>query len=314
MDQMDLTGDVLRIERSSIHDGDGFRTVVFLKGCPLRCKWCSTPESWDRRVQVGHLRARCKGCGSCVSACPEGAITLGSDGIPRLDSGRCTGCLACVDTCHYAAYKIYGGRMSVHQVLGEIEKDTLLYFHSGGGVTLSGGEVMAQTDFAAAILEECLFRGINTAIETSLFGDYSQVEKILPYLNTLFVDIKLFDRQAHQTYTGVSNEKILENIRLADASPYPVEIRVRTPLIPSVNDSEENLRQTAEFCGQLKKIREIELLPYHRLGTETYHGMGLSYPLPEIHSPSQERMRELAVLMHKFSNGVPVRTGEFTVR
>ncbi|MDD2493978.1 MAG: glycyl-radical enzyme activating protein [Tissierellia bacterium] len=255
-------GMVLRIEKSSIHDGPGLRTVVFLKGCPLNCKWCSTPESQSFQVENGHS---------------------GSKVIK------------------------YGMEMTVEEVVKEIMKDSVFYFHSDGGMTLSGGEVLSQPDFAANILKECKRNGINTAIETSFYSNYENIEKVLPYLDHLFVDIKHMNSEEHKKWVGSDNNIILDNIKRADKSDCNFKIHVRVPIIPSINDEENNLTEVALFCKNLFKLEEIELLKYHRLGTDTYKKLGRNYELKNIESPTNEYMYKLAVYMKKIAPEINVK-------
>lgn len=237
----DRQGMVLRIERSSIHDGDGFRTVVFLKGCPLRCQWCSTPESQSRAVEK-------------------------------------------------TAANIYGQRMTVEAVMEEIRKDALFFFISGGGMTLSGGELLAQPEFSAALLKNSCREGINTAIETSFFAPWNTVEPILQYVNTAYVDLKLFSVDMHRKYCGAGNSLILENLLNTSDCRGNFRLVVRTPIIPGVNDSEEELRLIGKFCTSLKRLDHIQLLPYHKLGTATYEKLGRPYELAATPTPTEEHM------------------------
>ncbi|MEL7566046.1 MAG: glycyl-radical enzyme activating protein [Dehalobacterium sp.] len=305
-----VKGSVLRIERTSIHDGQGLRTVLFLKGCPLRCRWCSTPESQRPEPEKGYAVDRCTACGICVRSCPEGALSISKDSQKVItDLSKCKNCFLCVAKCSQRAWKRYGSIMSPEEAVREIAKDEIFFFHSAGGVTISGGEPLRQPDFVAEVLKGCRERGIHTAIETSFHAPWEHVEKILPWLNVLFVDIKHMDRELHRQWVGTDNSLILANIRKADQSSYPLDIMVRIPMIPGANDSDENLSQTAQFCKSLKKLKEIELLSYHRLGMETYKNLGLDYSLKELIPPSPERISERAAFLKGQNPGVPVKVG-----
>lgn len=240
---MDVTGSVLRLEKSSIYDGDGLRTVVFIKGCPLRCQWCSTPESHHMEIQTTL----------------DGSIT-------------------------------YGRIMTVEEVMIEVRKDIPFYFHSGGGMTVSGGEILVQPEFVYHLVRRACWEGINTAIETSFYGDWDKIEPILRCTNTAFVDQKLMDPERHVQYMGVPNDRILSNIRQAGAKKSELKLVIRRPLIPGVNDSEEDLTALGKFLGEIPYVDHLQLLPYHRLGTDTYRKLGLEYLLPNVETPSQEHM------------------------
>lgn len=303
-------GSVLRIERSSIHDGQGLRTVLFLKGCSLRCQWCSTPESFRSQPEMGFLAARCRGRGVCMESCPEEALSPSADGKSVLiDFSKCTHCFICVQQCPQGAFKKYGSLLSVEEVVQEICKDEIFFFHSGGGLTISGGECLQQADFVATVLKQCRERGIHTAIETSLHIPYGNIEKVLPWLNTLYVDIKHMESTSHKHWVGADNLLILANLKKIDQSGYPLEIYVRIPIIPGVNDSDANLVKTAAFCRSIAKLKEIELLPYHRLGSETYRNLGLTYPLQDLAVPSPERIQERADFLSRQKPGVMIRVG-----
>ncbi len=251
---MNLEGTVLRIEKSSIFDGDGLRTVVFLKGCPLRCKWCSTPESYKKQIE----------------STLDGTIT-------------------------------YGKIMTVEEVMTEIRKDSLFYFHSGGGVTLSGGEILLQPEFAYNILRRSCYEGINTAIESSFYADWEKIEPILDCLDTAFIDMKVFDSDKHKAFTGVANDLILSNIEKAGKEKRPnLKIIIRRPLIPGVNDSKEELEGLGKFLSELKGVDSLQLLPYHRLGTDTYRKLGMDYPLKDTEVPSDEHMQYCKSITDKY--------------
>lgn len=274
------SGIVLRIERISLNDGNGMRTVVFLKGCSMRCAWCSTPESHRKEPEVYYLKERCRLCGACVRECPEQALSFVPDSktIHR-DVSRCVNCMKCVDVCNYRAQMIYGRRMTVSEVMEEIHKDDIFYFYSNGGVTLSGGDIFCQTDFAEAILLACEDALLDTAAEMDMYTTEEKVRRILPLLDQVFCDVKCMDPEVHRKWTGVSNEKILKNIRLADTICRPGSIHIRVPVIAGVNDDHDNIEKTASFCTELKNCVELEFLPYHRLGTHAYDQLMRKYPL-----------------------------------
>ncbi len=305
-----MSGSVLRVERSSIHDGQGLRTVIFFKGCPLDCPWCSTPESKVFSFEKGYDANLCTACGRCVSTCPEGAIGFSEDKQSiQTDADKCIHCFRCFEVCPNNAVKKYGTTLTVPELMKEISKDEIFYFHSGGGVTLSGGEPLCQPEIAARLLKECKQLGIHTAVESSFYVEYENIKKILPHLDTLLVDIKHMDSQRHEEWIGKDNALILENIRKADKSRYPMEIIVRIPLIPGYNDSDENLLDTLNFCQNLNKLKEIELLPYHRLGKDTYRLLGKDYLCMDIVPPGSEQLRDRAAFLQKHSSDINIKTG-----
>jgi pyruvate formate lyase activating enzyme len=303
-----VIGKVLRIEKTSIHDGTGLRTVVFLKGCPLKCLWCSTPESQRICPEIGYVREKCTLCGTCVSTCPHGALSIdAAAGSVVIDRNKCSGCLLCASKCPSYAIKGYGCLMSSDQVIREIAKDEVFYFHSGGGVTVSGGEPLEQTEFVREILLGCRDRGIHRALETSFFSSWQNIEALLPLSNLVHVDLKHADPLMHRQLTGVDGTVIMENIRRADESPYDFELVIRTPLVPGINDSDEALKLAAGFVGGLRKLKFMEFLAYHRMGTETYRYLGQDYPLKEIGTPGAEYMLAKARVFSRAAPGVAVR-------
>lgn len=277
-----MKGTILRIEKISLNDGNGMRTVVFLKGCPCRCAWCSTPESQNLEREVYFMKQRCRLCGACVVKCPNGALSFSEDNSTIVrDANLCDNCFTCVDACNYRAQNIYGKEMTVAQVMKEIEKDQIFYFYSKGGLTLSGGDIFCQTDFAEAILEECEDIFIDTCAELDMLTTKENVARIIPKLNTMYIDVKLMDDEAHHQWTGVSNQTILENIRYADTICKPKSIHIRLPLVEGVNDSAENIQATADFCATLGNCVELEFLPYHRLGVHAYEQLQREYALAD---------------------------------
>lgn len=300
---LSVTGSVLRIEKSSIHDGMGLRTVVFLKGCPLRCLWCSTPESQAREPGKGYNREKCTMCGVCIDACPAEALSADEAGGRIVtDKSRCVRCFACVKKCPASAMLSYGIRMTAKEVVAEIAKDEIFYYHSKGGVTLSGGEPLDQADFVREILSGCAAHGIHRAMETSFLASRNVVETILPHLELLYVDLKHIDPIAHTRITGAGNEIILENIVRAGKSRLEFGMIVRMPIIPGINDDDADIERAGAFIGGLGKVRAIEILPYHRLGTEAYRNLGMEYRLSSVAVPDMEYMEKIAAMLAAASN------------
>jgi pyruvate formate lyase activating enzyme len=299
-------GNVLRIEKTSIHDGEGLRTVFFLKGCPLKCIWCSTPESQSPLIEKGYYPEKCTLCGTCVSSCPTGALSIDKVNWRLVTDRRlCNRCLRCVSRCPNSALKGFGEIMTSVQATSEIAKDEIFFFHSGGGVTFSGGEPLEQSDFVRETLEGCRKIGINCALETSFFAEWEKIEPLLPFLELLYTDLKHIAPAEHRMLTGVDNVIILENIKRANESLHEFEMILRIPLIPGINDSEDALESSAAFAGNLTKLKGVELLAYHRLGIETYRALGWEYKLAGIQPPDADYMAKKADIL-KSSLGKPV--------
>ncbi len=307
---LNLTGNILRIERSSIHDGSGLRTVVFLKGCPLRCSWCSTPESKDYEFEKGFAAELCVACGQCASICQNNAIRIDLDNnVAVTDRSKCGRCLKCADVCASNAVKSYGKIMTVSEVMDEIKKDEIFFYYSGGGITLSGGEPICQSDFSAALLRESRLLGINTALESCLYGKYKSIEKLLPWLDTLYADLKHMDSGIHRKWTGEDNRWILENLVKVNHSNYSPQIIVRIPLVPGFNDSDENLLATLQFCKGLDNLKGLEILPYHRLGVDTYRYLDLCYQCCDIPPPTAEWLSNRIAFLNKQDRELVITTG-----
>ncbi len=305
---LDATGVVLRIEKTSVHDGPGLRTVVFLKGCPLSCGWCSTPESQHALPEKGYNAERCVGCATCISNCPNKALSI-LDGAIVTDTDLCLNCFRCVDVCPHSAHKGYGRIMTVSQVVEEISKDEIFFFHSGGGVTISGGECFTQPAFTRSILQECRQRGIDTAVETSLLAPWQNIAQSLPFLNTLYVDIKHSDSKRHRELTGGGNEAILSNLAQLDEDSQPFALHLRIPLIPGINDDDENLETLLLIGESLKKVQQIEILPYHRLGVSTYALLRKKYALEHLRPPTEDYLAERLAFLRKKSRAVILKGG-----
>lgn len=282
-------GIVLNIMRFCLHDGPGIRTTVFLKGCPLSCWWCHNPESQSPKPALMYLRERCRLCGDCILVCPRHAISRGE--VTMLRSAACAVCGACVDACLAGARAIAGRRMTVSEVVAEIERDTVFFDESGGGVTFSGGEPLSQPVFLDALLEACRRLRIHTVLDTCGLAEPRSFSRIASKADLVLYDLKLLDAERHRACTGGPNEPIVANLEGLARAGRPVVVRV--PVVPGVNDSD------AEFAAILLLLRRlglnrIDLLPYHKIGIDKYARLNLKYQLPAIEPPAAARMQQLA--------------------
>ncbi len=291
----EITGIVFNIERYTLHDGPGIRTTVFLKGCPLRCLWCSNPESQTGSPEITYFAEKCTGCGRCLPLCPQNAIQQAAPGAPvTILFERCDGCGACVEQCYPEALVLTGQIMTAQQVVDVVQRDKRFYQNSGGGVTLSGGEPLAQPDFTAGVLRLCRQQGIHTAIQTSGFAPRSALEKVLPHLDLVIFDLKHTQDAEHQRLTGVSNRLILENLHYLNAQK--IHVVVQMPLIPGYNDSSENLQAVFDLVKSLPSVEGLSLLAYHALGAAKYSRAGRTYPLQELPTPPGDYLPEKMAL------------------
>lgn len=296
-----IKGRVFNIQRYSLHDGTGIRTLVFLKGCPLRCLWCSNPESQKGIPQLGFVASRCVGAtspcgGACVSVCPVAALRFDGDNKPVIDREVCDACGLCAKVCPEDALKVVGREMSVAEVIAEVEKDRPFYRRSGGGVTLGGGEPLLQHRFASAILEAAHEAYLHTALETCGHAPWKHFEPVLEHVDLLHIDLKHMDPVRHKELTAQSNDLVLENLRRIPSVKSPEDVIVRIPVIPGCNDSIDDVRDMSEFLTGLGYTR-IELMPYHRMGMSKYAQYDMTYPLPECASPSEADMARLRELV-----------------
>ena len=285
-------GIVFNIQRFSIHDGPGIRTTVFMKGCPLDCKWCGNPESKDRRPSLLVRDLLCGGCGKCAEECPTQAISVSKEAGRVIDWSKCNQCLQCVNVCLFKSLNAIGKWMTIDECMVEIMSDFPFYQNSNGGVTLSGGEPLIQSSFASRLLKRCKDEGLHTAIETSGFAKWDVFAEVLKYTDLVLYDIKHMDSGKHLEGTGVKNDMILENLVKAAKTN---EIWIRIPLVAGSNDSKENIARTALLAKELG-IKRISLLPYHAGGESKCEQLGMTYAMPGAVPPTDETIKRLALL------------------
>jgi len=285
------TGIVFDIRRYSIHDGPGIRTTVFLKGCALSCLWCHNPESQASGPDLILRESRCIRCGACVEACPNGAITWTENG-PVTDRAKCRGSGRCAAVCFAEARAHAGRTMSVEEVMEIVERDRPFYEESGGGLTVSGGEPLLQPYFTAALLRAAKARGIHTALDTCGHASWRNLDRLRGDVDLFLYDLKLMDEDRHRLFTGAPNRRILENLRALAARGHRIVLRV--PLVPGINDDDDNLDAVRRLAASLPTLAGLDLLPYHRVGVDKYARVGRTYPLPDILPPARERLAAVA--------------------
>ena len=299
-----IKGLVFDVKRYAIHDGPGIRTTVFLKGCPLACWWCHNPESQSPLVEMLFMENRCIACGACLEACGHGALSRGM-GCPAADPLRCERCGACAAVCCAEARRMVGRETTVDDVMAEVERDAACYEQSGGGVTFSGGEPLMQIDFLDGLLRASKARGFNTALDTCGYAPWEAIERVRARVDLFLYDLKVIDDARHRELTGVSNELILSN--LTELSRRGHAIFLRVALIPGVNDNDDALRAIGAFASRLLNIKEIDILPYNRLGADKYERLDRAYKLAGTLEPPDERMAAAAQVLGGF--GLNVRVG-----
>ena len=292
---------VFNIQRYSVHDGPGIRTIVFLQGCPLRCPWCANPEGRGFTSVLSHNRGLCRRCGHCLAVCPEKALRMEEDGV-HVDRSRCTVCEKCVWICGSDCYKIFGESVPAEEVLREVGKDESFYFRSGGGMTVSGGEPLAHPEYLTALLRGAKEQlDVSTAIETCCCAPEESLRRIIKYVDTFLCDIKIVNSKRSHEILGVPSEQILHNIRIIADEYSEKALLLRMPVIPGYTDGAENVRDIAAFINTLKREVPLELLPYHEFGKAKYASLGLRYPMDgqNVSTPSREWMESLAQMFRE---------------
>jgi pyruvate formate lyase activating enzyme len=274
-----------------------------MKGCPLRCQWCSNPESQSSDPEIIFYEEKCIGCGECVKVCPLNESLR--DSWP-VDRAKCIGCGNCADVCYAEARKLVGRKVRVDEVLAVVKRDRVFYEQSGGGVTVGGGEPVQQSDFVAGLLERCRGEKIHTAVETCGFAPWKALQKVLKHTDLLLFDLKHMDTEIHRAYTGAGNERILENAK--NASKIVKEMVVRLPLIPSVNSAPENIKNIANFIKTaLTRVKKVDILPYHTIGASKMVRLGRAYPLDRLEPLKKKEIERAKDILE--SHGLEVTIG-----
>ncbi len=296
-----MRGRITEIQRFSLNDGDGIRSTVFFAGCNMNCAWCHNPESIPTKPRLMHYAQNCIGCGMCADVCANGVHNLGK--MHKITRENCVNCRRCTELCFAGALKMSSREVEVDEIMREVRQDKPYYESSGGGVTLSGGEVMMQPKFAEAVCDACLNEGIKVAIETNLCYDLDIAEPILKKMSLIMFDIKIFDSEEHKKHTGVDNSLILGNVKKLAGLGIP--LIARTPLIPMMTDGDENLCAIAEFLRGLPNLKYWELLNFNPLGGVKYDALGLCNKLSGAKPLSQGRLDEIKTKIH----GIEVKIG-----
>jgi glycyl-radical enzyme activating protein len=302
-----LEGLIFDIQGHSVHDGPGTRTTVFLSGCPLRCTWCCNPEGQKPYEQLMYIDRKCQHCYRCVERCPHDAISMDDLGLLSFDRTKCRTCTTheCVHTCLNEALRLSNRRYSVADLMRILRRDQA-YWSSDGGVTLSGGEPLMQKEFVRTVVKQCQESYIHTAIETTGYVPPQFFLEVLRDVDWMFIDIKHMDPEAHRAATGVDNRLILNNLRAVKESKWPGRVIARIPVIPGYNDDEENIVATGRFLRSIDQ-RELNILPFHRLGETKYEQVGRIYEFAGRTSPSDEHMEDIRALVE--STGVTCYVG-----
>lgn len=281
-----MVGKIFNIQPFSIHDGEGLRTVVFMKGCNLRCFWCHNPESQESITTIQYLKHKCIGCKACYKVCP-----MGNDEKTALFTKECIRCKACVDACWNEAKVAVGYELTAEELFEQVIKDRQIFLNTGGGITFSGGEPLLQADFIAEVMQLCKGAGVSTAIESAVCVPWQQIEKVIDVCDYVICDLKLMDTNKHRQATGVGNEWILENIRKLAQINKP--LLIRTPIIPGLNDTPEELLAIKNFIASLEHPVRYELLPFHNICATKYESLNRTFEAAHLSEPDLTELNKL---------------------
>ncbi|MBE7050077.1 MAG: glycyl-radical enzyme activating protein [Ruminococcaceae bacterium] len=288
-----MNANIFEIKRFAVHDGDGIRTTVFFKGCPLKCVWCHNPEGISSKPELALYQHKCTLCGQCVRVCPAHAHKI-SDGVHSFNNSLCISCKKCTDECFNDALKFYGKEVSVEELLESVLEDREFYESSGGGVTLSGGECLMQSEFCCEFLKALKSEGISTAVDTSGFATKDALDKVIPYTDIFLYDIKAIDEDVHIKCTGQSNKIILDNLKYIDEKNVAIEVRI--PFVPGYND--EEMEKIGAFLKEIKNLKKIRVLPYHNLAASKYDALNMKNALPEK-VPGKDEVQKIQYYLEK---------------
>ena len=293
-----MIGTIFNIQRFSVNDGPGIRTTVFIKGCNLKCQWCHNPESISPKQEIQYFPQKCVMCGKCLDVCPEGAHYRDNTGEKVFERERCRMCGLCIQHCLYDALVFVAKYMEADEVVDVVMKDADYYQNSGGGLTISGGEPLLQKEFVKTIFEKTKAQGIHNALDTAANIRWTALEYVLPWVDLVLLDLKVMDSGIHKRYTGVSNERILQNAQ--QLAQQPVDLIVRIPLISEVNTTEDNMTKTAKFLQDFRRLQYVELLPYHDMGVDKYSSLGYTDRHATFATPSNETMKRLTQCFREY--------------
>lgn len=289
---------ITTLQRLSIHDGPGIRTVIFFKGCNMHCKWCHNPETWINVQQLQYFEEKCICCGTCIDACSTGALSVGVRKI-SIDHTLCTHCGICTEKCCSGALTLVGRKVSVEELITEIKKDYPYFCNSGGGITVSGGEPLLQHEFLLEFLIACKLEGISTAIETNLSLPWNRIEQLLPLVDYWMCDLKIADMEKHRQFTGIDNIRVIDNIgKLVEKG---CSLTVRTPVVPGVNDNKNEIESICRILAPYASSIRYELLGFHTLGFNKFETLGMQNELSDKSPLDKEKLEELKKILLKYN-------------